>query len=358
MFCLFLFSKGGFMSCLMKFKWVKLPREIIPQKKGIMGYWMKLAARVAFRKGQSFYCGHTNEVNPGEWVGGIMGLKSILGIKSKEKAIQVMDELNRFGYITYNVDVQTKKLTYKINDWVIECSGKECLNDNTYATNDYGFLCVPRNITERLVNNGYKFAESDAWLDLWIHTIYEDRKNFLTFFAPMVRFQELNVFLSLETLSKRWGWEKTKTWRFFQKNKEVFELYRLPGTYGCLLFNKLYPISKDIVLPKQAEIIEIILKTRQTLEDRNVDCTHGNLGYLIETMGEDFTNLIVNEREKNSVALFHYIIRAYISPCWKDVKISYDCKEYYILLKGEVIELNKIRGPCVSLDLHDKENQQ
>ena len=138
----------------------------------------------------------------------------------------------------------------------------------------------------------------------------------------------------------------------------MFELYRLPGTYGCLLFNKLYPTSKDIVLPNQSEIIEVILKTRQTLEDMNVDCAHGNLGYLIEIMGEEFTNLIINEREKNSVALFHCIIRAYISPCWKDVKISCDCKEYYILLKREVIELNKIRGPCVSLDLHDKENQQ
>ena len=73
------------MSCLMKFKWVKLPRQLQPKGKGIMGYWVKLAARVAFRKGQSFYCGHTNDVMPGEWVGGIMGLKSILEIKSKEK---------------------------------------------------------------------------------------------------------------------------------------------------------------------------------------------------------------------------------------------------------------------------------
>ena len=80
------------MSCLMKFKWVKLPREIIPQKKGIMGYWMKLASRVAFRKGESFYCGHTNQVEPGEWVGGIMGLKSILGVKSKEKVFAIREK--------------------------------------------------------------------------------------------------------------------------------------------------------------------------------------------------------------------------------------------------------------------------
>ena len=344
------------MSCLMKFKWVKLPREIIPEKKGIMGYWMKLASRVAFRKGNSFYCGHTNEVNPGEWVGGIIGLKSILRVKTKEKALIIMDELVTLGYINYNLDEQTRKLTYKINDWVLECSGQDCFNDNVYATNDYGFLCVPRSITERLVNNRYKFSESDAWLDLWIHTIYEDKKNFLTFFAPMVRFQELNVFLSLETLSKRWGWEKTKTWRFFQKNKEVFELYRLPGTYGCLLFNRLYPVGKDIVLPKQSKIIEVILKIRQALEDKNIDCAHGSLGNLIEILQEDLTGIIINEKEKNSVALSHYIICAYISPCRKGIKIIYDCKGYYILLKSNIIELKKIRGPCVSLDLRIRRN--
>ena len=342
------------MSCLMKFKWVKLPRQLQPKGKGIMGYWVKLAARVAFRKGQSFYCGHTNDVMPGEWVGGIMGLKSILEIKSKEKALELMAELSEFGYITYTLDQQTKKLSYRINDWVMECCGRECENDNVYATNDYGFLCVPRNITERLVQKGYKFSESDAWLDLWVHTIFEDKKNFLTFFAPMVRFEKMHVFLSLETLSRRWGWEKTKTWRFFQKNKEVFELYRLPGTYGCLIFNKYYPTSRYISLPNQSEIINVILKTRQALEDRNIDCAHGNLGILIEELDDEFISEIIKGKEKNSVAFFHYIIRAYISPCGISVKCFYDCIGNCISIKG-IIELNKIRGPCVSLDLRKKE---
>jgi hypothetical protein len=71
--------------CLLKFKWVKLPREILPQGKGIMGAWAKLAARAAFRPGQAKYCGHTNDVPLASWVGGIVGLKSILGIKNRER---------------------------------------------------------------------------------------------------------------------------------------------------------------------------------------------------------------------------------------------------------------------------------
>lgn len=342
------------MSCLMKFKWVKLPRENIPDKKGIMGYWMKLATRVAFRKGSSFYCGHTNEVSPGEWVGGVMGLKSVLGVKSKDMVFEILEKLSNLEYITYKFDTETRRLSYMVRDWVIECSGKECEDDNVYATNDFGFLCVPRDITERLVESGYKFEESDAWLDLWTHTIFEDKKNFLTFFAPMVRFRDLKPFFTLEGLSRRWGWEKTKTWRFFQKNKEVFELYRLPGTYGCLIVNKLYPISKCVKFPTQKEIVSLIYQAREALIERNVDCSHGNLGFLIETLDEGFIADIVKGKDKNSVALFHYIIRAYISPCWNNDKEGYDCKGDYTFYKV-VIEQIKIRGPCVPLELRKKE---
>ena len=38
------------MKCLMKYQWVKLPRNHIPEGKGIMNAWAKLASRAAFRK--------------------------------------------------------------------------------------------------------------------------------------------------------------------------------------------------------------------------------------------------------------------------------------------------------------------
>ena len=63
----------------MKYKWVKLPRALVPAGKGVMGAWARLAARAAFRKGEASYCGHINAVTPGMWAGGVVGLKSILG---------------------------------------------------------------------------------------------------------------------------------------------------------------------------------------------------------------------------------------------------------------------------------------
>lgn len=60
------------MKCLSKFKWVKIPRDDIPHKaKGIMIYFLRLASRAAFRKGKATYCGHTNDMKPGCWGGGV-----------------------------------------------------------------------------------------------------------------------------------------------------------------------------------------------------------------------------------------------------------------------------------------------
>ena len=134
------------MKCLLQFKWVKLPRAHLPAGKGIMAHWAKLAARAAFRKGNATYCGYTNEVDPGMWSGGIVGLKSILGIKNREKVLEILDALSELGYIQYSLDKKTKKLSYQISDWVIKCSGAECMDGSVYATDGYGFLCLPRKI--------------------------------------------------------------------------------------------------------------------------------------------------------------------------------------------------------------------
>ena len=89
------------MKCLSKYKWVKLYRAALPQGKGVMGYWARLAGRAAFRHGNAQYCGHTNTVTPGMWSGGIVGLKSILGVKRSSQALQIMNELHGIYIFMY-----------------------------------------------------------------------------------------------------------------------------------------------------------------------------------------------------------------------------------------------------------------
>ena len=139
----------------------------------------------------------------------------------------------------------------------MECSGVACADGAIYATGGYGFLCLPRNITQRLVDSQYQFEESDAWLDLWCHTVWRDRNNVFSHMSPVVQFGREVVALTLETLGARWGWEKTKVWRFFQKHVDVFPLRKLPGSYGCLVFNTQYP-SAAKVAPSDGEILHVL----------------------------------------------------------------------------------------------------
>lgn len=318
------------MRCLMKFEWVKLLRSHLPEGKGLMGMWARLASRAAFRKGSAVYCGHINEVEPGAWAGGTVGLKSILGMKRRDRALQVMQKLSELGFISYSLDCKTKKLSYTILDWVVKCSGKECMDGNIYTTERYGFLCLPRTITNRLVEHKYIFEEADAWLDLWCHTVSNDPDDAFSFLSPHIRFRNGHSFLSLETLGRRWHWEKTKVWRFFKKYSETFSLYRLPGSYGCLVFNRLYPSNETASLPSQTEVETLF---RQ-----------------ITGAGKTCGGVNAESRKKREqadairVSFCGNIKRAYISLCRHCKNCNYDCKSNYISPKKELLT-GRSRGP-------------
>lgn len=339
----------------MKYQWVKLPRNRMPEGKGIMGAWARLAARAAFRKGHASYCGHSNAVSPGMWSGGVVGVKSILGQKSRQKALETLQHLEELGYIQYDLNPKTKKLNYQITDWVVKCSGEACMQGAVYATEGYGFLCLPRSITERLAAQHYIFEEADAWLDLWCHSVWEESNNAFSYLAPAIQYRKYGALLTLETLGQRWGWEKTKVWRFFQKHGDVFALYRLPGSYGCLIFNKLYPTGTEVSLPSQAEIVHILDEIR--IYGRNTQkkgSDHENLNRLIAWYSRRLTGSYADAAEdsetENRVALFCPIIRAYFSLCRNCKNCGYDCKgkEYQYTA---VMETSKIRGPCGPVDI-------
>ena len=104
------------MKCQLKYRWVKLPRACLPQGKGVLGHWARLAARAAYRKGIGTYCGFENEVLPGMWAGGVVGLKSILGTRSRREVLETLERLQELGYLSYSLDPATKKLELLIRE--------------------------------------------------------------------------------------------------------------------------------------------------------------------------------------------------------------------------------------------------
>ena len=344
------------MKCLMKYHWVKLPRNHLPEGKGIMRAWAQLASRAAFRKGQASYCGHINAVSPGMWSGGIVGLKSILGSRSRAQSFETLSKLSELGYVRYSLNAKTKKLTYQITDWVIECSGEECTNGSVYATEGYGFLCLPRGITDRLVEQNYIFDEADAWLDLWCHTVSEDLGNAFSFLAPTIQFGKFGAVLTLETLGQRWNWEKTKVFRFFKKHGDVFRLVRLNGSYGCLVFNTLYPTGTELAMPTQEQIVRIINEVRFLGANAyRTGSDHDHLNRLIAWYSRKVVlalfHIDQNEEPENRVALFDPIYRAYLSLCWNCKKCEYDCESKNKDSPAAPFT-NHIRGPCDRTDLN------
>ena len=343
------------MKCLMKYQWVKLPRNRLPEGKGVMGVWARLASRAAFRKGKASYCGHINAVTPGMWAGGVVGLKSILGVRSREKALETLKALSELGFLQFSLNQKTKKLSYTITDWVVKCSGEECLDGAVYATEGYGFLCLPRGITDRLCQQEYIFEEADAWMDLWCHTVSEDPDNAFSFLAPTVQFGRFGAVLTLETLGQRWNWQKTKVWRFFQKHRDVFALTRLPGSYGCLIFNRMYPMGIEVSIPSQEKTERILSEIRILgANTQKVGSDHETICRLI---AEFSRKLLLQNMEsdaeplsENRVSLFDAnILRAYFSPS-NCKNCRYDCRGKS-MYTSVVMEASKIRGPCRPVDI-------
>ena len=341
------------MKCLRKYQWVKLPRDYPDMGKGLMAQWAKLASRAAFRKGCAKYAGHINAVTPGMWAGGIVGLKSILGVRSRSEALKALDQLSSYGFLRYTIDPKTKKLTYEITDWVVKCSGAECASGAVYATTGYGFLCLPRNITDRLVDAGKVFDESDAWLDLWCHTTYEDYSNAFSFLAPAVQYGRYGSVLTLETLGQRWKWEKTKVWRFFQKHGDVFSLHRLPGSFGCLIFNTIYPTDTDYYEPESANVISIL---NDILTSGVCKHTEGSSNTRINRLVNWLSRKVMIARQEQSapeahetrVALSAPLMRVYLSHgrnCKSCRNCSYACPGALLDAPSSVRSESEIRGP-------------
>lgn len=181
--------------------------------------------------------------------------------------------------------------------------------------------------------------------------------------APAVQYGKYGAILTLETLGQRWGWEKTKVWRFFQKHGDVFALYRLSSSYGCLIFNKRYPVDAGVSLPEQEEIMETVGEIRGLSADvpkkgsehehlsRMVAWYSRKLTYdLVENGNESGDEGKAESGEKFRVAHSGTIIYTYLSLCRNCKNCNYDCQKVNITTLA-VQDRKQIRGPCGAVDL-------
>ena len=143
----------------------------------------------------------------------------------------------------------------------------------------------------------------------------------------------------------------TRIWRFFQKYRDVCTLYKMPGSYSCLVFNKLYSTDTETAIPSHAETVRILEEIRICGRNTHKQTSdHEHINKLICWYSKNICQSKDDELQNNRVAESAYILRAYISPCKNCSICEYDC-ERILDLSIPVIEANNIRGPCIPVDL-------
>ena len=195
---------------------------------------------------------------------------------------------------------------------------------------------MPRCITEKLAVGKRIFDESDAWLDLWCHTVHKDYGNAFSFLAPVIQYGKFGCALTLEQLGRRWGWGKTKVWRFFQKNSTTFGLQKLPGSYGCLIFNLRYDSHKGDSMPSEGKILfllDAIRKASRKGIEANSDSERINK--MIAWNSRSVMKQLQDQEEVTGcrVSVSDTYTRAYFSHgrnCKYSRNCIYDCQGRYI----------------------------
>lgn len=179
-----------------------------------------------------------------------------------------------------------------------------------------GFFVCPGTSRTGLPNRGLLSRKRmRGWIS-GVILVWQDPKNIFSHLAPTIQYN--GAALTLETLGSRWGWEKTKVWRFFQKHGDVFPLYRLPGSCGCLIWNRQYPTGTEIILPSCEKIKRIFAQIRILAGNTHFSGSdHVRLnrmvGWYSQKMLASVSEISPKPAAKNRVALFAPILRAYFS---------------------------------------------
>ena len=148
-------------------------------------------------------------------------------------------------------------------------------------------------------------------------------------------------------MGKRWKWEKPKVWRFFQFYCAYFPLHRLPGSFGCVIYNRCYPTQDECDDPSDEEIMRILelirIKARNThTEGADNERINRFVAWksrkVIQELEDEYTKEEIQEKniessdfrdvENRRVAEIPSIIRAYFSHgrnCMYSRNCIYDC---------------------------------
>lgn len=203
-------------------------------------YFTVLCSYANFRTSYRRLDGISYTVYPGEWICRLSELKEWFRVRTKGKALAILDDLQADNLIQFRLLGRDQLVKYRIMDWRRH---NTILDYNCPCQKDTGFFFLPVATATELVSVG-RCSELDIILDLWISAVYNDKQVQGSFDGPVAYFRNGTgcPLVSYAELALRWGVSKATVSRVLNKLSRLgyISLLTFPGRHGTAIYLKNY----------------------------------------------------------------------------------------------------------------------
>ena len=229
-------------------------------------HYTVLSSFVRFETTNRKISGVNYTVFPGELLCTMDELFVLLRVKSKYQALSILTDLQRRHFIEFNILDDGNCVKYRIKDWE---KFNRAMDAFAPCHEDKGYFNLPTSVVSNLIGRRH-LSEMDAFLDLWLNTVYDDNRVQSSVVDPVVymRNETGKPTLDCGQLAKRWNVSASTAEKYLQKLKNNGYIYykETIGENGLVVYlgkdlTSMFRVS-DVLLDKE----EIPMKVSVKLE--------------------------------------------------------------------------------------------
>jgi len=229
-------------------------------------HYTVLSSFVRFETTNRKISGVNYTVFPGELLCTMDELFVLLRVKSKYQALSILTDLQRRHFIEFNILDDGNCVKYRIKDWE---KFNRAMDAFAPCHEDKGYFYLPTSVVSNLIGRRH-LSEMDAFLDLWLNTVYDDNRVQSSVVDPVVymRNETGKPTLDCGQLAKRWNVSASTAEKYLQKLKNNGYIYykETIGENGLVVYlgkdlTSMFRVS-DVLLDKE----EIPMKVSVKLE--------------------------------------------------------------------------------------------
>ena len=129
-----------------------------------------------------------------------------------------------------------------------------------------------------------------------------------------------------------------KNLQTFKKYEDTFALYRLPSSYGCIIYNSKYFIDEDVSLPEESDVLRLLAQIKEAsrkgiVARSETDRINMMIAWNSKKVVKANEYEAADESNKERVAPVNTYTRAYFSHgrnCKYSRNCIYDCQGRFI----------------------------